>query len=204
MCLLSFGAVTAFAFGLTNTSFKYNKKTKPSRIFHYEKITPRNSPTTRSHIISRPFIPLGTPLTTSPTCQDWLFVIKFGGNSRVVKMVASPLTRLAETGFAWKVRLPRELRAVSTHEGVSKQSKKKKRFHGGERRWKRYRLVRCISSGDKRIRSKLGEGEVIGETVCVTTKLIRKKCCQHGNIACFGDCGRSMSLCSILKVGWDL
>ncbi|EFH67765.1 predicted protein [Arabidopsis lyrata subsp. lyrata] len=75
------------------------------------------SPTTRSHIISRPFIPLGTPLTTSPTCQDWLFVIKFGGNSRVVKMVASPLTRLAETGFAWKVRLPRELRAVSTHEG---------------------------------------------------------------------------------------
>ncbi|CAH8265330.1 unnamed protein product [Arabidopsis lyrata] len=25
MCLLSFGAVTAFAFGLTNTSFKYNR-----------------------------------------------------------------------------------------------------------------------------------------------------------------------------------
>ncbi|CAH8263508.1 unnamed protein product [Arabidopsis lyrata] len=57
MSLLSFGAVTAFAFGLTNTR---------------------------------------KALTTGPTCQNWLVVIKFGGNSRVVKMVASPLTRLAD------------------------------------------------------------------------------------------------------------
>ncbi|CAL9222469.1 unnamed protein product [Arabidopsis halleri] len=74
------------------------------------------SPTTRYHIISCPFISQGTPLTTGPTCQNWLVVIKFGGNSIVVKIVASQLSRLAESRFTWKVRLLRELRAVSTHE----------------------------------------------------------------------------------------